>query len=557
MDFTTAQPLSASSPNNPRQGLTQYVAALAQPAERERAAQLLAQLVGAEDLVIFIRDQEIGELLPALGFPQTFPQGRKWRSFLDLVLRAQRAEASLPMPRSAMMTTACGIAYDDQAVLVLLGGNPIRADVHEVALYLPLLVAAFQGELSIKTATAQAMLARNAVAESQLVGKSLELARQELQQALHQTRLTLNHNEELNRQLAGQAAELRTILEAIPDAILACDVHGIITRINAQGRDLFDLDIGDSILSLGSKLLVFKEPRGAVLLTTVPEYLLAQAMQTNRLTDLRCVLRKSELLPEHHLLLNAVSIRMREDVTGVVFTATDITHIHHLSEMKDEFLAIASHELRTPLTTIKMMTQVAQRRTARAIPVEMQHFEQISHAVLRMERLVSDLLDVSRVQSGKLSLNLILFDLCALCRQATSDEQFGEERPIAMNIPSGPINVWGDPLRITQVIVNFLTNANKYSQAGSPITITLHAVDSHVRVAVSDAGIGIPPQDVPHVFERFFRVPTNTVQNGSRVGLGLGLYICRTIIEMHQGQIGVDSTVGDGSTFWFTLPLAA
>ena len=112
----------------------------------------------------------------------------------------------------------------------------------------------------------------------------------------------------------------------------------------------------------------------------------------------------------------------------------------------------------------------------------------------------------------------------------------------------------GTPIR-ERCIVNFLTNANKYSKLGSPITIELQASASHVRVAVRDTGIGIPAEDVPHVFERFYRVLTNNVQTGSGVGLGLGLYICRTIIEMHQGEIGVDSRVGQGSTFWFNVPL--
>lgn len=556
MDSTTVPPSSVSFLSSSLPSLTQFVAALAQRDERERAAQQLAQHLGVEDLVIFIRDEEIGVLLPALGFPQTFPQGRKWRSFIELVVRRHHAEGILSFPHTATLTPAYGVAFADKAVLVLLGGTPMLARVQEIVHFLPLLAAAFQGEFSTKTASTQAELARTAMEESQLVSSALELARQELQQALHQTRLALHHNEQLTEQLAGQAVELSTILETIPDAVLVCDAHGVIQRINAQGRSLFDLESGEHIQSLGPALTVFAGQRPPAFIPSVPEFLLEQAVQADRHIDLHCVLRQPHDSAEIHLLLNAVSMRPQEDVTGVVLTATDITDIHLLADMKDVFLAIASHELRTPLTTIKMMTQVARRRTERGIPVEAKHFDQIGHAVLRMERLVNDLLDVSRVQAGKLSLNSTMFDMCALCRQVAGDEQFIAEHTIVPLIPPDAISVWGDPLRITQVIVNFLANANKYSDLSSPITIELQVAETHVRLAVHDKGIGIPAISLPHIFEQFYRVPANAIQIGSGVGLGLGLFICRSIIDMHHGEIGVDSTVGQGSTFWFTLPIA-
>ncbi len=243
----------------------------------------------------------------------------------------------------------------------------------------------------------------------------------------------------------------------------------------------------------------------------------------------------------------------------------------------EEFLGIASHELRTPLTTIKANVQLAKRRlkTVGAEPVsEMTaskvdaSYDMLSRAERQvgvLNRLVGDLIDISRIQTGKLQLHLRKepSDLIQIVSEAVQEQQKAfPNRTITLSFSSSnePLPVIADADRIAQVLINYLTNALKYSEADKPVAVSLtqekdtHGVES-VRVAVRDEGPGLSVEEQKRIWECFYQSEQVKVVSGSGVGLGLGLYISQTIIERHHGQIGVDSTPGTGSTFWFTLPL--
>ena len=238
----------------------------------------------------------------------------------------------------------------------------------------------------------------------------------------------------------------------------------------------------------------------------------------------------------------------------------------------DEFLGIVSHELRTPLTTIKGNVQLARlrlRTSLREVPANLEvlrnMLEEVQMMLERAERqanvqnrMVSDLLDISRLQADKLELRLVLCDLTTIVLEMVEDQRSTTlKRVIHLEMPEGitvPVNV--DPERIGQVINNYLTNALKYSQEGRPVDVQLKKEEDVVRVLVRDEGPGLTPEEQVQIWERFYQVEGIKRQRGSSVGLGLGLNICRAIIEQHQGEVGVESTKGEGSTFWFTLPLA-
>ncbi len=237
----------------------------------------------------------------------------------------------------------------------------------------------------------------------------------------------------------------------------------------------------------------------------------------------------------------------------------------------DDFLSMASHELRTPLTSIKGNIQLAERRLSNFIRKESEQNEQLVntikpvHEMLErsdrqvrlLNRLVGDLLDVSRIQASKLEMKAESFDLTGIVREAVQEQrQAHSERIITPEFPQGPIPVSGDSDRIGQVVTNFLTNALKYSDADRPVEIHLRIEGENARLSVKDEGPGLPSEELGRIWERFYQAPGIEVRSGSGVGLGLGLHISKTIIERHQGQIGVESTVGKGSTFWFTLPLS-
>ncbi len=230
-----------------------------------------------------------------------------------------------------------------------------------------------------------------------------------------------------------------------------------------------------------------------------------------------------------------------------------------LEQQQAEFLSVASHELKTPLTTLKLLAQMTVRRLRDgSSPREREHAAHMEAAIIRMERLINDLLDVSRIQSGRLALRPERCDLTRLCRETVTAEAAASGRDILLRAPLRPIYVQADAERIAQVVIYLLTNALKYSQSTSPApTVRLRRVGGEASVAVQDDGSGIPPEALPHIFERFYRAPGAQTQSGSSVGLGLGLYITREIIERHGGRIWVESALGKGSRFCFTLPLSA
>jgi signal transduction histidine kinase len=240
-----------------------------------------------------------------------------------------------------------------------------------------------------------------------------------------------------------------------------------------------------------------------------------------------------------------------------------------------DFLGIASHELLTPLTSIKTHLQLAERRMRRLMvpdtlpagtqPSEMsaklqpfqEMLERLNGQVERINHLVSDLLDVSRIQAGRLVLQLTPCDLRSVVQGAVEEQRLSwASREIRLSLPDRQANINGDPERLGQVVTNYLTNALKYSPSHTPVTVALCLGGGQARVEVRDQGPGLPPEEQAHIWERFHRAKGIEVQSGSGVGLGLGLHICKTIIERHEGQVGVQSAPGQGSTFWFSVPLA-
>ena len=239
----------------------------------------------------------------------------------------------------------------------------------------------------------------------------------------------------------------------------------------------------------------------------------------------------------------------------------------------DEFLGITSHELRTPLTTIKGNVQLARLRLAhlerqalRNNPAVKNDLEEIYTMLNRAERqvniqnrLIRDLMDISRIQIDKLELNKELCNLTAIVADTVEDIRSSyPPRTIELVLQEHvTIPIIADKERISQVLSNYLTNALKYSKPDRPIQVSLEVVGRDAKVAVRDEGPGLTPVEQERVWERFYKVEGIKGEKGFSTGLGLGLHICRAVIEEHEGRVGVESTKGAGSTFWFTLPLAA
>jgi signal transduction histidine kinase/DNA-binding NarL/FixJ family response regulator len=246
----------------------------------------------------------------------------------------------------------------------------------------------------------------------------------------------------------------------------------------------------------------------------------------------------------------------------------------------NEFMGIASHELRTPLTSVTANVQLASRQLRSVSQSVASHgaagepqsaamrarleraellLDRINRQVRRLDRLVDDLLDVSRIQAGRLEMRRARCDLLAIVREAAQEQGAAwPRRHIALELPHrASLLIDADEDRIGQVVTNYLTNALKYSPNDQPVTLRVSARAGQARVEARDSGPGLTREQQAHLFERFYRAPGIIQQSGSGVGLGLGLYICKTIVERHEGEVGVRSAPGQGSAFWFTLPLGA
>ena len=267
---------------------------------------------------------------------------------------------------------------------------------------------------------------------------------------------------------------------------------------------------------------------------------LCRAIQTHQLR--RQVQEQQRVLEEHaRVLEQTVQERTRELVVA--------------NAAKDEFISIASHELKTPLASLKGMTQLLRMRLERADSTEVSYLKNMERSIHRMEVLVNDLLDTSLLETGLFNLYCERYDLVTLCRQLITEYTAADDMIINFEVLDEPIEVNLDVDRISQVIINLLSNARKYSPPGYPVTLTVERTGNEGIVSVSDTGPGIPAEMLPHIFERFYRAPGIEVQTGSSVGLGLGLYISKKIVERHDGRIEVESIAGQGSTFSVVLPL--
>ena len=239
-----------------------------------------------------------------------------------------------------------------------------------------------------------------------------------------------------------------------------------------------------------------------------------------------------------------------------VVAIRDITE-RSLHRLQDEFVALASHELRAPLTSAQAALQMLDRlRTESPPDPQVSHLTELAlRQVTRLTRLVSDLLDARRLQSGKFGLRKEPFQLDeAVSRAVEATETLASGTPIRVQMADTSLTIDGDAGRVEQVVLNLLTNAITHASGGQQIDVRVRRRDGEAEVQVQDYGEGIAAADLPHVFTRFYQMEHGNT--GGQQGLGLGLYIAREIIEAHGGTIGVTSTPGHGATFTIRLPLA-
>lgn len=353
-------------------------------------------------------------------------------------------------------------------------------------------------------------------------------------------------NLEYARSNAARRAELEAIVSSMVDGLLKVDSWGLIVSFNDAFRNLCGLPDAELYTLYWDDLLQTSE-RHAELFGDFN-----RALREGKPFTARCpaIVRHGDR--EIPVSVNFTTIVEGSGrITGGVLSVRDVTIEAQIDRMKDEFIATVSHELKTPITTISGFLEMMITRPMER-PEQLPLLELIHSETGRLGRLINDMLDLSKIQSNRLSLDLKRFRMDTLIKDCLRPFEMRHKTTHRFEVQVEPARamVHADPDRLSQVLVNFISNAVKYSPEGGTITLNAERREGSWRVEVRDCGVGIPEDALPHVFDRFYRVNENQT-----AGSGLGLYICKEIIHRHGGEIGARSEVDEGSTFWFSLPL--
>ncbi|MGH2583619.1 MAG: ATP-binding protein [Dehalococcoidia bacterium] len=354
---------------------------------------------------------------------------------------------------------------------------------------------------------------------------------------------------------------LRAVLDSLPVGLVIADaVTGEITHVNEMGADLLGTSLAGVTMTEAVALLDMRGADGTPL--SREHWPPVRAVEHGEtLTGVETTVRTPD--GARPLLINAAPVYgPAGGPVAVVMAFQDVSHLKEVERLKDEFLSVASHELKTPLTPLLGLTQLMLRSLERGrgpSPEQLAtNLRSIHRQAMHMSELVNDLLDVSRLQQGRLDLHPQEFDLIALVADVLerfeSLQTERDRRHFRLQTEVQSVTGSWDRPRIDQILTNLISNAVKYSPTDSEVTVRVDVLDGSVRLIVRDQGIGIPASEQARLFEPFYRASNASVRNYP--GVGLGLHITRELIERHGGRISLESAEGEGSTFVVDLPLA-
>ncbi|MBK9602694.1 MAG: GAF domain-containing protein [Anaerolineales bacterium] len=353
------------------------------------------------------------------------------------------------------------------------------------------------------------------------------------------------------------ASRSQAILEAVADGVLVTGADNHITFVNSSTERILALD---EARLLGNPLDVFGGLFGKAASTWM-ETIRRWSEDPSSYLSGDTYAEQLELENERIALVHLAPVILQNDFLGTVSIFRDITHEVEVDRLKSEFVATVSHELRTPMTAIKGYVDILTMGAAGALTENQLHFlDIVRNNIERLNILVNDLLDISRIEAGRVTLNPQSVNLREIAEDVIAEalrRSQNEEKPMALSLdaPAKMPQVMGDSDRVRQIIGNLVDNAFNYTPSNGTIRVNIQRKENEIQVDVQDNGVGIAPQDQARIFDRFFRGEHPLVL--ATPGTGLGLPIVRQLVEMHSGRIWMTSTgvPGEGSTFSFTLPI--
>lgn len=359
----------------------------------------------------------------------------------------------------------------------------------------------------------------------------------QLAQAFNEMSLSLK---ETVRTISAERSRLSTILSSLADGVIITDSEGVIVLSNPAAGKLFGFKKDEAL--------------GRHFIEVIHDYEIDELLRS-------CLKIKREQTTQlesgtrsRFLRIIALPLKTDRSTTGALVLFQDLTELRSLQTMRRELVGNISHELRTPLSTIKAIVETLKDGAIGDKEVVGGFLNSIDSEVDRMAQIVAELTELSRIETGKAEFNLEETNLNLLVKETmTQLSPYAERQGVAVasdllnNLPE----VTADRERIRQVVTNLLHNAIKFSPQEGRVVISTRQEGGHVSVSIADKGIGIAKEDLPHVFERFYKAD----KSRSGGGTGLGLAIAKHIVQAHGGDISVQSEEGKGSTFRFTLPL--
>ncbi|MDQ6672637.1 MAG: ATP-binding protein [Chloroflexota bacterium] len=353
--------------------------------------------------------------------------------------------------------------------------------------------------------------------------------------------------EEQFEEAIGQVAHLNALLESLHEAVTIVDTAGRVLLMNPAARALF----GDGLV----QPLDLRHVDDTSLPTE--EQPIQRAIRGEVFSDEELVLVRPDGA-RFRLLSSGSAVRDNDQVVLSIVVHRDVTALRDLEQTKEDYLALISHDLRVPLTSVQAEAQMLQRLLTRDASIDSAYVKRTVSIVAnsrRMNAMVQELLESSRLESGTMVLNPRQLAIVPLVQEIAAGISSDRVRVHPLTGPQAPLTVFADAERVERVLTNLITNALKYSPDGTPVVIEVEQRQHETIVSVVDQGGGIAPEELSRLFQRFTRGRAGP--KADMAGLGLGLYIARLIVEAHGGRLWAESELGRGSTFSFALPMAA
>lgn len=364
------------------------------------------------------------------------------------------------------------------------------------------------------------------------------------------SRLTEYRNSSLGELLQAQQAS-QAAIDSLPDPVVVFGIAGDVRTVNQVAETLLGLSVEpETVQEPLGKL----DPQVRATLERLRTHILS-GKGPYAPKGFEEAIRMSSSDGDHYLLARATPVyEPRGGIVGATIVLQDVTRLRRFDELKSDLVATVAHEFRTPLTSLRMAIHLCVEQVVG--PLTEKQMDLLSAAredCERLQAMVDDLLDLSRIEAGRMTMRPQPIAVAALVEDAVEEHRTAaEERGVHLRaVPLSEGEVFADPERITLVFANLITNALHHTPKEGTIWVRAQSGKDTVRFEVADSGLGIPQEYHPRIFDKFFRIP-GTVPGGA----GLGLSITKEIIQAHGGEIGLDSEVGHGSTFWFTLPRA-